>query len=173
MANKALFFMCHCGTINLIREMDADFGILPIPKVDDTQEKYGNTVQYGNATCYAVPYNTPDSDFSGFMIEALGYYSSTEYSETDSLKAAYYETTLKRKATRDDDSWDMLDLVFDNKIFDIACAQDTAGINGKIIESTKSQDKAWATVVASYREQIETEINEDLMRLWRGDGTIG
>ena len=172
MANKSLFFMCHCGTINLIRQMDSDFGILPIPKVDESQKEYGNTVQYGNATCYAIPYNTPDADFSGFMLEALGYFSSREYSTTDSLKAAYYETTLKRKATRDDDSWDMLDLVFDNRIFDISCAKNTAGINNKIVESTKSENKAWATVVASYGGQIEAEIAEDVLRLWNGNGNL-
>ncbi|MBQ9116402.1 MAG: leucine-rich repeat domain-containing protein, partial [Clostridia bacterium] len=130
MADKALFYMCHVGTIPVIRGMEHDFGILPVPKLSASQENYGNTVQYGNATCYSVPYNTPDPDFSGFMLEALCYYSSLSYSTVDSLKMAYYETLLQRKASRDDDSWDMLPLVFDNRIFDIACAKNTGNING-------------------------------------------
>ncbi|MBQ9115684.1 MAG: hypothetical protein IJY04_01545 [Clostridia bacterium] len=167
-ANKALFFMCHCGSINLLRDMDNDFGILPIPKVTDTQEKYGNTVQYGNATCYTVPFNTPDSDFSGFMLEAMGYYSSRTFSTTDSLKVAYYETTLQRKGARDDESWDMLDMVFENRIFDISCAMNTKGINTLVVTSTISNDNAWATVVAENEEAIRTQIDEDIAHLMKG-----
>ena len=166
-ADKTLFFMCHCGSINLLRGMEHDFGILPIPKVTAAQKDYGNTVQYGNATCYSIPFNTPDSDFSGFMLEALGYYSSREYSTTDSLKVAYYETTLQRKGARDDESWDMLDLVFGNRIFDIACAMDTQGVNGLIQNATKTGN-AWATVVAGSGNAIEREIDESIARLMKG-----
>ena len=166
-ADKALFFMCHCGSINLLRGMEHDFGILPIPKVTDSQKDYGNTVQYGNATCYSIPYNTPDYEFSGFMLEALGYYSSREYSTENSLKVAYYETTLQRKGARDDESWDMLDLVFSNRIFDIACAKNVEGINGMIESATKSTN-SWATVIAGKGNAIKTQVDEDVARLMNG-----
>ena len=110
---------------------------------------------------------------SGFMLEALCYCSSAEFSQTESLKAAYYEKLLARKVTRDDDSWDMRSLVFDNRIFDIACAKNTAGINTKIEDSTKSETQAWSTVVATYGQQIETEIAEYVLCLWNGNGSIG
>lgn len=171
MADKALFYMCHCGSINLLRGMEHDFGILPVPKVSASQENYGNTVQYGNATCYSVPYNTPDPDFSGFMLEALCYYSSLSYSTVDSLKMAYYETLLQRKASRDDGSWDMLPLVFDNRIFDIACAKNTGNINGLIVQATKTTN-AWQTIIAGSGNAIVQEIDEDVIRLMYGGGTI-
>ena len=163
-ADKALFYMCHAGTVHLIRDMEHDFGILPIPKLSEEQENYGNTVQYGNATCYAIPYNTPDPDFSGFMLEALCYYSSRSYSTVDSLKIAYYETLLQRRGFRDDDSWDMLDLVFGNRIFDIACARNTGSINSLVVQSTKNGD-AWHTLMAAWGNSITSEINEDVARL--------
>ncbi|MBR2460540.1 MAG: hypothetical protein IKB34_04870, partial [Clostridia bacterium] len=166
--NKALFFMCHCGSINLLRDMDNDFGILPIPKVLESQEKYGNTVQYTNATCYSLPYNTPNIAFSGFMLEAMGYYSSRTYSETDSLKVAYYETTLQRKGARDDESWDMLDLVFENRIFDISMAMNTGTINDLVIASTISENNSWATVVASHQSKIDSQVREDIAHLMKG-----
>jgi hypothetical protein len=159
--------MCHVGTVHQIRDMEHDFGILPIPKLSESQEKYGNTVQYGNATCYSVPFNTPDPDFSGFMLEALCYYSSPECMKESSLKTAYYETLLQRKASRDDDSWDMLPLVFDNRIFDIACAKNTGNINGLVINATKTTN-SWATIVAANRGTIEQEIDEDVIRLMYG-----
>lgn len=168
MANKALFFFCHCGTINLIRDMDTDFGILPVPKVDENQEEYGNTIQYGNATCYVIPFNTPKPDFSAFMLEALGFYSSRSYDETDCLKVAYYNTTLQRKATRDDESWDMLDIVFQNRKFDISSAMNTEGINSMIINSCTDSATSWLAQVASRAEMITKALNEDLVNLLGG-----
>ena len=139
---NTLFFICHAGTINLIRDMDAEFGILPIPKLSDQQQKYGNTIQYTNATCYVIPshaFLSDDADEnSAYILEAMGYYSSSEYFENcgstqdKSLKNAYRETVLKRKATRDDESMEMLDLVFDNRVFDLACALNLNTINGII-----------------------------------------
>jgi len=170
MANKALFFMCHCGTINLIRGMDEDFGILPIPKLEEGQKEYGNTVQYTNATCYSIPINTPDPEFSGFMLEALGYYSSREYTEesgNESLKIAYYETTLQRKATRDDESWDMLDMVFDNRIFDIACAKNTGSINSLVVDATTTTS-SWQTILGGHGDSINELINQDVVALMTG-----
>ena len=163
-ANKALFFMCHCGTINLVRDMEKDFGILPIPKLSEGQKEYGNTVQYGNATCYSIPFNTPDPDFSGFILEAMGYYSSPEGMKEGSLKSAYYDSLLQRKNSRDDASLEMLPLIFDNRIFDIACAKNTGSINSLVVQATTTTD-AWATVIASNGTKIETEIAEDVLRL--------
>ncbi len=165
MANKALFFFCHCGTIELLRDMESDFGILPVPKVDESQEEYGNTIQYGNATCYVIPFNTPDEDFSAFMLEALGFYSSRSYNEETCLKTAYYNTTLQRKASRDDESWDMLDIVFQNRKFDIACAMNTQGINSMIQNACTNSNTSWSTLVASNNESILTNLNKDLAKL--------
>ena len=174
-ANKALFFMCHCGSINLLRDMESDFGILPIPKVTDNQAEYGNTIQYGTANCFVIPYNTPDSSFSGFMLEAMGYLSSREAFADNggngSLKYAYYDTTLQRKGARDDDSWDMLDLVFGNRIFDISLALFTGdksanSINNLIISST-TKGNAWATAMAGNAEAIERKVNESIAYLMK------
>lgn len=163
-ANKALFFFCHCGTINLIRDMDANFGILPIPKLSEEQEEYGNTIQYTNATCYVIPYNTANGDFSAFMLEAMAFYSSRSYSTETSLKVAYYETTLQRKAARDDESWDMLDLVFQNRVFDFSCAMNTQSINSMIVTACTT-DTAWSTLVAQKGSAISKQVNEDIAEI--------
>ncbi|MBE6610568.1 MAG: hypothetical protein E7634_07860, partial [Ruminococcaceae bacterium] len=121
MANKAAFYITHIGTIDLIRDMKADFGIIPVPKLNDYQENYGNTIQYGNATCYIVPYRMDDylNEKSCYILEAMCYYSSTEFDETGCLSYAYYTLCLQAKGTRDDDAWDMLDIIFDNRVFDL------------------------------------------------------
>ena len=72
---------------------------------------------------------------------------------------------------RDDESWDMLDLVFENRIFDIACAKNTGGINGMIVTATTT-DNAWQTILAGGGTAIVKEIDEDVARLMNGGGKI-
>ena len=159
MADKALFFFCHCGTIQLIRSMNNDFGILPIPKLSETQKEYGNTIQYTNATCYVVPINSADLDFSCFMLEALG-----------SLKAAYYDISLQRKASRDDESWEMLDIVYGNRIFDIACAMNIETINSYIVTACTTSNQEWSSIIGGVSGAINTQVLENiaiLMDPWK------
>ncbi len=135
--NRMMFFMSHCGTIQLIRDMDEEFGILPLPKLFETQEEYGNSIQYDNGQCYVVPSFVevdPEADENAaYILEAMCYFSSPEYfeamgTEDTSLNSAYHETVLKRKATRDDESMEMLDLIYGNRIFDLACALNLSSI---------------------------------------------
>ena len=177
MADKALFFMCHCGTIQLIRNMESDFGILPIPKLSESQEKYGNTIQYDNALCYVVPFNTPNSDFTGFMLEAMGYYSSRQHdtasdNEGGSLKAAYYDITLQRKASRDDESWAMLDILFGNRIFDIACAMNVEGMASTIQQACLKSNNEWSQLIDAKDDVIISKVTENIAKLMNPSAVV-
>lgn len=141
MADRSCFFICHVGTIGLIREMETEFGMLPMPKLDDSVYDYGNTVQYDCSDCYVI-HNTgseKNAEFAAYILEALAYYSSSEYDErtgeNSSLTYAYYETVLKRKNTRDAASLEMLDLIFENRIYDISIALDLKGITNGVIRA--------------------------------------
>ena len=137
-SDRVMFYMCHVGTIGLVRDMETEFGVLPLPKLSTQQQDYGNTIQYDNATCYVVPSFSdmdPDADENAaYILEAMAYMSGSEYAKSVdpnndiSLKYAYRETVLKRRATRDDESMAMLDLIFDNRIFDLACAMNVNGL---------------------------------------------
>ena len=58
-------------------------------------------------------YNT-DIDKVTFLLEAMGYYNSTE------VIPLYYETTLKSKRLLDEESEEMLDIIFSDRIVDLA-----------------------------------------------------
>ena len=50
------------GPINSLREMEDDFGVIPMAKKDEAQERYGNYVSNGWTTAYAVPMTNKDPD---------------------------------------------------------------------------------------------------------------
>ena len=91
-----------------IRNMEEQYGIVPMPKYDEAQESYG-TLQHDQFTVYAVPSTVKGEKFQlvGAVLEVM----ASESMRT--VKPAYYEIALKRKYMSDPTAWEMLDLIFD------------------------------------------------------------
>ena len=151
--DRSLFFMGHIGNVRLIRDMETDFGIIPIPKLDESQDKYHSMMQSNNATAYSIPI-TANAERSGLILEALAEGS------TDTLLPAYYETTLKRKASRDSESSDMLDLIFGNRVVDYCNTYTETGINSFIQSQLKAASNTFASSEASQRSTFTENIDK-------------
>ena len=93
------------------------FGVLPLPKYDESQTNYACTIDPYAFTCIALPKTgSGNLDKITFMLEAMAYYNSEEVVDL------YYETTLKLKRLNADDNKaeEMLDIIFSNRIIDLA-----------------------------------------------------
>lgn len=101
-----------------MRGMDVDFGILPCPKYDKEQEKYLTSVD-ARGTVLALPVNTVDIERSGIIVEALSA-ESKRY-----VVPAYYDISLAVKDARDEESKEMLDILFDGRVYDIGYIYDS------------------------------------------------
>jgi hypothetical protein len=110
---RSLFYMGQVQNAKMFRIEDVDFGILPIPKYEESQLEYLSPVTTYGANSIAVPKIASDVDRTGIIIEAL----SCESKYT--VQPAYYESTLKGKTAKDEESSDMLDIMFSNRIFDL------------------------------------------------------
>ncbi|MBE6611837.1 MAG: hypothetical protein E7632_05050 [Ruminococcaceae bacterium] len=108
---RALFAPFQLRSTNTLREMEADFGILPYPKFDEAQDGYGTPLSVGNCSAYMIP-QTADKDMVGTILEAMAYYGWRD------VMPEYKEITLKVKGTRDDESAEMLDIIFAATRFD-------------------------------------------------------
>lgn len=111
--NQALFIQQLLQLIPKLREMDADFGILPYYKYDEAQETYYNTVGSWHSVFLCFPKVQEDVERNGIITEALA--AESKYTVTP----AYYDVTLKEKVSRDQDSADMLDLIFETRVYDL------------------------------------------------------
>lgn len=110
-AGRAMFSTSTMDTAIAYRSMDDDFGILPYPKFDENDD-YA-TVINGIAHLAVIPITVSDAERTGAITEALCAYGS-KY-----VIPAFYETTLKTKTARDDDSEEMMDIVKESIIYDI------------------------------------------------------
>ena len=125
--NRCLFYTRYLKAASWFRDMDTDFGILPYPKWDATQQDYCNTMHAYGTSYISVPITTADQARTGAVIESLAYYGQ------QMLTPAYYETTLKGKYFRDEESAAMLDLIFKSRFFDIGMYYQFGGYNEMVI----------------------------------------
>lgn len=92
-----------------IRNMESKYGIVPVPKLDESQEQYHSHI-HDNSDGFCIPLTTVGDklEMVGAVMEAM---ASEGYR---TLMPAYYETALKTKYVSDEDSVKMLDLVIEN-----------------------------------------------------------
>ncbi|MBR5221031.1 MAG: hypothetical protein IKV66_08610 [Clostridia bacterium] len=137
-SGKTLFFGSGSfSTVEKIRDMECDFGILPCPKYDEEQESY-RTLMYDGGFIGAVNGNSENLDLVGATLEALN-------AETyRSVTPTYYETALKVKYTRDDTSAQMIDMIHDslmtNFIYAYNYALDNIGLQYRTLITGKSKN---------------------------------
>lgn len=94
------------------RDMKDDFGIIPCPKYDENVEGYPSLVD-AKCNLFVVPVSVSDSDRVSAVLEALAYYGWRD------VLPAYYDVALSVKFARDNDSIEMLDIIRENRSFDI------------------------------------------------------
>lgn len=90
--------------INYLRDMEADFGIIPMPKLDENQSGYTAFCHDGSST-FAIPVTIQKNEAAGAFLEAM---SAETYRR---VTPAYFETAVKNKYSRDSETSQMLDII--------------------------------------------------------------
>ncbi len=112
MKDNTVLFMPHMlsGTDQL-RDMESDYGIVPMPKLDEAQETYTTFVHNG-FTVFAIPTTCPRAQTVAPFLEAM---TAESYR---SVTPAYYDVVLKVKYARDEEAAAMLDIATKSIVFD-------------------------------------------------------
>ena len=122
---RALFRCSVFSAIKKLRNYEdgIEFGIIPLPKFDAEQENY-YTPSGSGTYVVVIPISAKDPEFSAYMTELVACEAK------NFLTPAYYETTLKSRDARDDESEKMLDeYIFSNLKFDVGSFYNFGGIN--------------------------------------------
>lgn len=93
------------------RLTDVDYGMLPFPKFDESQENY---ISFYTDRFFVVPNTAQNTDTIGLMLEAM----SAEGYRT--VYPAYYDIALKGKYAQDQESRKILDIINDSRIMSIS-----------------------------------------------------
>lgn len=148
-----LFWTTHMGNIPRFREMESDFGLLPYPKLTSTQDSYYSTVTPFNSQFVCVPLVQKNIKLTGTVTEALAYYGQKD------VLPAYYDVNLKGMVSRDSESSDMLDIIFDNLVYDIGFLYQVGPYNKNFNYMVSgSQSPNFPTVYESLRPVAESQL---------------
>jgi len=109
--NRVLFAPGYLQTATKLRDMETDFGIIPLPKFNELQDSYFTTV-HDSTSVICFPKTVKDEEMSGLIAEALCIESHYD------VVPEYYELALKTKGARDDESGKMIDLIRESVMFD-------------------------------------------------------
>ncbi|MBQ7347085.1 MAG: hypothetical protein IJW55_03935 [Clostridia bacterium] len=124
-SGNALFVIEMMYQLPTLVDSEFGVGIVPAPKYDEIQTDYYSFVHYSHATAVGVPISWKDDsehmDYIGRVLEDMNFKSKETVRET------YYEDNLRRRRAKDEESYDMLEVIYDSLIVDIGGVLGGAG----------------------------------------------
>ncbi|MBQ2708543.1 MAG: hypothetical protein IJF67_09775 [Clostridia bacterium] len=140
--DRMSFYIASLLTYPLMRHMETDFGLLPMPKYDEQQEAYYSPILPRNTSALAIPVTNANAEMTGYIVEAMAAKSST------TLRPAYYTYTIEGKGLRDDDSARMLDIILASRVVDFGSIFDFGGMVDSFQKMTIRNDTNFASTYA-------------------------
>ena len=150
---RAPFRVTAFSAIKKLRSYEIDYGIVPIPLADETQEEYYTSCSAGMAYGVVIPnfLTEDDAKFAAYMIDVCSA-GGKQY-----IATAYYDQILKNKDALDVET---LDLIFDNVIYDVSIVYGFEGLG--TLHSTLMAEKSTDIIskLDSIRDQVNAKIDE-------------
>jgi len=159
MENTLLFFQNQLHVALSLREMENDFGILPLPKFDEGQKDYISVSNTWFSDHLIVPGNNTKLDRTADVIECMSYYSQQH------IRPAFIDSAIKYKSLRDEDSAKMIEMTFDTLVFDSAFLFDWGKITSTFTTMAKENNANFASTYAKFETVIASELETTLKEM--------
>ena len=151
--NRALFWSTNFGATVNMRDMESDFGLLPIPKWSEDQKQYCCTVTGGSAPV-TIPITVSDPHITALITDAMAYESMF------TLTPAFYDVFLDEKILRDEDSRATVDLMFASKKYDFDWQLDITEIDRTISDMVELHTNNLVKRIASATKRGQKSIDK-------------
>ena len=140
--------------LDFLRNMEDDFGILPLPKYKESQTRYYSDVNSYTGAMLGVPKSATDPERTSVILEALA--AESRYT----LFPVYYDITLQRKYTRDDESAAMLDIIFTTTVYDTGAAYNLGNIWGAMSDICGKENRDFASFCEKNEPKVQNAIDK-------------
>lgn len=159
--DHALYTITVVADIKLHNKMESDFGIVPAPKLDESQTSYKSRVIDG--WLKVVPNTVKDLETTSLIMEALAVESKNYVYDP------YYELAMQGRYTRDDagKSNEMLDLIFNTRTQDLG---DTAwkSVSTIFMGCFAKKSDTFASEAAKSESQVNYNIKKEVKKITSG-----
>ena len=156
-AGNELFLSTSIADLINLQKMKGNYGLLPVPMLDETQTEYYSLVGAWSATALCIPntLSAEDAEFAGAVLECMGYYSM------DTVRKEYFDNVLDYQYVQDDASMEMLDLILSTRGCDIGQILLVGNLNATVRGLTTMP----AGSFRSAYEAVEATAKADIDRL--------
>ena len=152
--DRALFRTDAIIDLAELDDFECNYGILPTPKYDEEQDEYYSIVSCSLATAAAIPLTSPDPERAAAVLSALNIAS------TDTVRKAYYNIILKGRRIPDDEGEFALDIIFNNRVYDLATVYTFGSLTSLMETVCASSGDILASSVESMKGPVESAINK-------------
>lgn len=151
-AERAMFLTAEVCKSQNFRELEFNYGLLPFPKNDESQQNYTTSV-YNNAFVFGFPVSCSDPEMSAKIMDAISYESMVQ------VVPEYIGSVVEHKGLRNEESVEMLEIAMQNTHIDIAL---TFGfgkeLHNAVNAEVKNKTGSGASLIAAQKTAIETGI---------------
>lgn len=151
-SGKIYIYAIILSALEIIREMEDDFGILPYPKLNESQSQYYNHIGSASPILVIPLTNVSDDSRTATILHGLAV-SSHEY-----VRPVYFENVLKGKLSRDPQTQEMLDIIWKSATYDFSylIGYSPASVLNPLISNAKTEfASAWKSAETSYTKNMQ------------------
>jgi hypothetical protein len=157
-SDNALFQFEMVKSITKLRDMESSFGVLPVPKYDESQENYASLVWVHHDCVLGMPSVVGNADMISVILEHMSYLSYYD------IYPVFYDTVIMGKSTRDEQSKEMLQIVFETRLFDPGQYWDNgegaSGIQGAYLRLAQTGESNIVSIYEKHKGKVETNFGE-------------
>ncbi len=157
---RSLFY-CEAASYlrHLNSEMTDEYGVLPIPKYSTDQENY-TTWSHSIGSTLSIPTSVASGDLEQFALVLETYVMlSQKY-----VRPAYYDTLLTVRNVHDSESAEIVNIIFENRIYDMAMYFTEFGF-GDLFSSSVSGENTFSSSYASASKNFDQRLTRLLKKL--------
>ena len=151
---QALFLLEYFKALPSFRDTKLEYGLLPFPKYNEAQESYYSGISVWHASFYSIPEFAADHEYSAYVSESLAAHSERL------VTPAYYEKTLIGRYVQDNESGDMLDIIFDNRVFDLGLYYRTGTLNSTLIVMLRNLNADFSSQYAAKANIAKLQLDD-------------
>ena len=163
LTGQVLFMDCALFEVRMeiYPRSEFEYGILPCPLYEEGGD-YHSVAYFNNwAHLWAIPCMTANEEYAERMLQIMAVYSSLE----DSTMHAYYDRTVYLNAAPDNGSRQVMDVIRQSIVYDIALLYDWGGLE-KMLESLSFESyNPYGGAVSGIEAAVNPMIEETIEQL--------
>ena len=148
---RALLLSAQLKAANWYRDMEATYGIVPVPKWDESQENYSNLRTF--SYLMVIPVTNKRLSETGAIMDAMSYITY------DKIMPYFYDGRISQKILRNDESIEMMNIIRETRHYDLGTIYGVYNnFSNKISDTINKKSTDFASMIAGIKPTIEENL---------------